>query len=157
MSTSAFIRRHVNSLEEGQMFEILDVLTYGARPNVDFALQELVKKGRIVRLAQGIYMRGDETTPLPKVEEIAAFKARMIGAVFADIHEDESRRLKLARGDQKSNEVVYWVLGAGSSFSYGQYKIVLKTISAKKQRKFERQEALRQAIRMPPQAVSRQI
>ncbi len=85
MSTTAFIRRHINGLREGQMFESFDLLMYGTRANVDFALKELIKKRRIVRLARGIFMRGDESTKLPSPEELARFKANCLGSIFLHI------------------------------------------------------------------------
>lgn len=142
MTTSSFIRRHVYGLKDGQMFETLDVLMYGARPNVDFALKELVKRGRVVRLARGIYMRGDDTTPLPSPEALAAFVANSLGSVFIFLDEERQKRLRLTNGEHKSNELVFWVNGAGCSIKYGEIRIVLRTISKKKLRKLEQQQGL---------------
>ena len=142
MTTSTFVRKYIYGLKEGQMFETLDVLMYGARPNVDFALKDLVKKGRVVRLARGIYMRGDDTTPLPSPEDLAAFMANSLGSVFVCLNEERQMRLRSTNGEQKSNDLIFWVIGAGCSFMYGEIRIVLKTISKKQLRKLEQQQSL---------------
>jgi hypothetical protein len=149
MSTTAFIRRHVNGLRESQMFESFDLLIYGTRANVDFALKELVKKGRIVRLARGIYMRGDESTQLPSPEELASFKANCLGSIFYTLDGKELKDLKLNNNDLNSRELFFWVDGTGCSFMYGQFRITLKTIAPKKLRKLDLQRRLRSQTVLP--------
>ncbi len=139
MTTSTFVRRYVNSLKERQIFETFDVLSNGSRHNVDTVLKEMVKKGRIVRLARGIYMRGDETTPLPTFEELAAFKAKSLGSVLSLTEEGELKHATLLNRAQKSGELQFLVSGTGSTFRYGEVKIVLKKVSQKKLRKAERE------------------
>ncbi len=139
MTTSSFIRRYLNGLQERQIFETFDVLIFGTRQTVDFVLKEQVEKGRIVRLARGIYMRGDATTPLPSPEDLAAFVANSLGSVpiFLD-------------GEQKSNQLIFLVNGTGCSFKYGEFRIVMKTISKKELRKLEQQQTLLRQPVYPP-------
>ncbi|MBA3992255.1 MAG: hypothetical protein C0469_01925 [Cyanobacteria bacterium DS2.3.42] len=139
MSNTPFVRRHVNRLKERHIFESEDVLGYGARSSVDTVLKELVRKGQIVRLARGIYMRGDDNTPRPTPEELAAFRAESLGCSLVCMQSDGSRASKSFNADQNSKRLEFFVNGKGSSFRYGEFKIVLKPISRKNLRKSKRQ------------------
>ena len=138
MTTTSFVRRHVNNLKEGQMFATADVLAYGPRLNVDFTLKELVRKGKIVRLSRGLYMRGDETTALPAPAEVAAFKARYLGLDFDILDAEDFEALKLPIPNTNSKEITFWVGGGSSNFSYGEIKIILKEVGARKLQQLKR-------------------
>lgn len=123
MTTTSFVRRHVYRLAVGQIFETFDVLSYGARATIDFALKDLVRRGEIVRLSRGIYMRGDESTPLPSLEEIAAFKAKSLGVTISPFEGSSGKH---------NRDRVFLAHGAESSFQYGEYRIIFKPVVAKK-------------------------
>jgi hypothetical protein len=138
-STTAFIRRFLNGLKERQIFEASDLLSYGSRMNVDFVLREQLEKETIVRLARGLYMRGDETTPLPSPEELAIFKANSLGSSFSHLNADDVKVLNLSNVEQGPKQLVFWVDGVGCSFLYGELRIVLKTVRRKKLHKLKQQ------------------
>ena len=79
MTTTAFIRKHINRYSDGKIFMTSELLDYGSRSAVDFALQKLAANRRIIRLSRGMFMRGDETTPLPSTLEVACAKANACG------------------------------------------------------------------------------
>lgn len=150
-TTSAFVRRYINQLKEGQLFETFDLLAYGSRSTVDFVLKEMVRKDQIVRLSRGTYMRGDSTVPLPPPDELAAFKATSLGAAlfFFEEESDVETPPTVTEAEGKRKELRYRVDGAGSSFAYGEYRIVLKPISQAKLRKLRRQRKSEPALVRP--------
>ena len=154
--TSAFVRRYINHLKVGQLFETFDLLAYGSRSTVDFVLKEMVRKDQIVRLSRGIYMRGDSTITLPRPEEVAAFKANSLGAAlhFFEEESDGERPQLTTESERKLKECRYRVEGAGSSFEYGDYRIVLKPISQAKLRKLRRQKEAEAAAKVEAKARS---
>lgn len=133
MTTSVFVRRHVYRLRLGQIFETFDVLNYGARASVDFVLKDLVRRGEIVRLSRGIYMRGNEATSLPTPEELAAFKASSLG-------------VEIAACEGSSKERVFFVTGAEASFQYGEYRIIFRQVTTNRKKKAQQKSAPINAI-----------
>lgn len=132
MSTASSIRRFVNALAEGQTFTTRDVVNLGPRSAVDRALAKLITKDRIVRLAHGVYMRGDETTPLPSLAQIASAKAASYGKELLVQKEDLLEKLRLTAACSDKSVITYWVNGSSSEFKYGDKKIIFKSVSAKR-------------------------
>lgn len=132
MTASAFVRRYVFQLKVGQTFSTRDVLHLGSRTSVDQALRVLVKQGMIVRLARGVYRRGDDTLPPPSPLEVATIKATSYGKELSIHGDDLLAQLKLSAPRAKSKELTFWVDGGASSFQYGDIRIVFKPASARK-------------------------
>ena len=132
MSASTFLRRFVYSLNRGQMFTTKDVLRFGTRKAVDCALKRLVEKGEIVRLASGVFMRGDESTPLPTPLEVARIKAKAYGKKIATHGDEVAQQLKLIETAGNTETLALWIDGSSSSFKYGNIKIVFQSTSKRK-------------------------
>ena len=83
-SPTSFIRRFVNELPGGEPFTTSECLKFGSRAAVDQALSRLAKSGYIVRVARGVFVKGNSDAPLPSVYEIAKAKAGAFGRkIFA--------------------------------------------------------------------------
>ncbi len=132
MTASVFIRRYVNSLCERQIFSTRDVLHFGSRTSVDKCLEKLVTQGRIVRVTRGLFMRGDDTCPLPSAIEVAIAKAGAFGKEVSVHGDDLAAQLMLAPSRGCPNSLTFWVDGHASSFWYRDTKIVFKSASARK-------------------------
>lgn len=137
MSIASYVRRHVNLLAERQVFSTRDLLEYGDRDLIDHALSDLVKKERILWLAVGLYMVGDEATPRPTLAEVMIAKGEALGW---DLYIDECNQEKLnyvaaSRKDTTANsmcEVTFYITGHSTSFKYGNIRILVKAISPRK-------------------------
>lgn len=131
MSTSSFIRRFINQLAEGQMFTTRDLLCFGSRTSVDQCLRNLLRKEKIERLARGVFMRGDQTTPRPTEVEIAMVKAAAFGKELSIHGDDLAAKFKLP-SSPKSDTIKFWVNGSSASeFKIGKTKVILKPASAR--------------------------
>jgi hypothetical protein len=79
---TARVKRHIMKLRANEPFATRDLLSYGKRNAVDKTLQRMVKKGWILRLARGVFVKpspdGDRLK-LPSLREIARTKARAFG------------------------------------------------------------------------------
>lgn len=146
MSTASYVRRHVNLLGVRQIFSIRDVLHYGDRDLIDHALEDLVKKERIVRLAVGIYMKGDEAAQRPPLFEVVIARGNAYGW---NLHLDAANAQKLEYNpstlDSMSNldrEITFFISGNSTSFRYGNTKIIIKAISPRKLKELKDQGKL---------------
>ncbi len=132
MTTSSYIRRFINNLENGKIFHNQRLITFWHRTSVDRALGNLVSKGRIVRRAYGVFQNCDDTYPPPTPLEIATAKAMAYGKDISVHGDDLLARLKFSDTTANSEELKFWVDGGASSFWYGNTKIVFKPASARK-------------------------
>ncbi len=129
MYTSTFIRRHILRLPKGAIFSTREMLNYGRRSAVDQCLYRLVKIGRIIRLAWGLFIKDDSET-MPSALQVATEKAKAFGKQILTDALDAAKRLRLtALGNQR---ITYAVQGHSSSFKYGATKIYFKGICARK-------------------------
>jgi Family of unknown function (DUF6088) len=76
MSTAMHVRKHVWS-SRGKMVFRCEIRCYGTSKAIDSALRELVVRGSIVRLAQGVYWDPWAGKPRPSAAEIAEAKIGM--------------------------------------------------------------------------------
>jgi len=79
---TARVKRHILKLPVGEPFATRDLLSYGKRDTIDKALQRMVKKGWIIRLARGVFIRSamdGSKCKLPSLVQIAQTKARAFG------------------------------------------------------------------------------
>jgi hypothetical protein len=124
MYMSARIRQHIFSLEEGVLFTSRDLLRYGTRCTVDQTLFRLLKRGVIVRIARGVFMRETDTGWRPGAQEVATVKARAFGKQIylerqtGGAHDGSSNGLFSDRTFRCS--------GRSSSFVYGEQRIYLR-------------------------------
>lgn len=93
MSVKGSIKEQIEKLELGEMVASRQVLHHGRRGSVDTAMSTLFKEGFIFRVAQGIYIRGDEHTPRPSADQIARFKSSVFRKEVAPIDIEFARAL----------------------------------------------------------------
>lgn len=93
MSVKAAIKEQIDKLRPGQMVASREVLHHGRRSNVDNAMSQLFADRFIFRVAQGVYIRGDEHTPRPSQEEIARYKAKIYCKQIAPIDAEFAKDL----------------------------------------------------------------
>jgi hypothetical protein len=130
MHTSTFIRRHILRLPQGAIFSTREMLNYGRRSAVDQCLHRLVKAGRIIRLAWGLFLKDDIGITMPCAFVVATEKARAFGKQILTDAVDAAKLLNLtATGNQK---ITYAIQGHSSSFKYGKITINFRGICARK-------------------------
>lgn len=76
MDTKVLVGRFVGELPKGQLFVTRELLSFGLRRAVDLCLWNMVQRGLILRLANGVFVRNDIGMKLPPLEEIINAKAR---------------------------------------------------------------------------------
>jgi hypothetical protein len=126
MSAPSYIRRHINNLLDGKPFSIRDFLIYGPRNTVDQVFHRLLKEGRIVRVARGVYVK--DTVHLPSILEIVRVKVAAFGRSIAT-HGSQAGIVLTKRSGQK---LVFACSGASSSFRVGNCVVRLTRTSARK-------------------------
>ena len=123
----------IKKAKRGSLFFSDDFLSFGSAKAVSKALERLVKKGDLMRVARGIYARLDKDTLLgtlkPTTEKIAEAisrrdKARIIptGSLALNV---------LGLSTQVPVNVVYYTDGAARNIDLGQRKIVFKKTTPK--------------------------
>lgn len=100
------------------------------------ALSRLVRKGIIVRVASGVYMKGDEYDSMPELIQVAQIKAKAFGKTLSL---DEDAILKGTTVPSVTagitDTIVFRVDGYSSSFQYGKTKVILQSANCKKKSK----------------------
>ena len=123
----------IKKAKRGSLFFSDDFLSFGSAKAVSKALERLVKKGNLMRVARGIYARLDKDPLLgtlkPTTEKIAEAisrrdKARIIptGSLALNV---------LGLSTQVPVNVVYYTDGAARNIDLGQRKIVFKKTTPK--------------------------
>lgn len=135
MSTAARLRRFINSLNDGKMFTITEILDCGKRKTIDVALSRLASKGVIQRLACGVYMKGDEYTKRPQPIEVAEVKANAFGKTLSLNRNDLNKSLNPSVTSDNIETIEFWIDGYSSSFQYGKTKVILQSANCKKKSK----------------------
>ena len=127
--TLMMIRKHIFSLQPGEIFCTRDVLMHGERDKVDHALSKLVNTGVIRRLARGVF-DVDQGQELPSVGEIAYAKAAAFARnIFIDTRRS-ARILCLAEGDDDT--ITYCTTSRSSKFETVHGTVHLRGVSARK-------------------------
>ena len=118
----------IKKAKRGSLFFIEDFLSFGNSKAVSKALERLVKKGEIVRVARGIYTRPEKDpilgTVLPSSEQVAKAiakrdKARIVPTGVLALN-------MLGLSSQVPMNLVYLTDGAARTINLGKRKIVLK-------------------------------
>ncbi|MBY0357025.1 MAG: hypothetical protein K2W82_03410 [Candidatus Obscuribacterales bacterium] len=129
MWAAAWIKRHIACLEDDKPFSTRDFLRYGSRGAIDQTLWRLVKKGEIVRVARGLFIR--KGAEKPTIKEVAEAKAKAFGRTIIAAGEEVAKKLGLIEAENIS-ETVYAVNGRSSSFRCGEQVIKLQGTSPRK-------------------------
>lgn len=82
MYTSAQIRWHISRMGDGELFATRDLLSYGPRQAIDKAIQRMIKRKMIIRLARGVFMKAlyiKGKLSLPPLIDIVRTKAVAFG------------------------------------------------------------------------------
>jgi hypothetical protein len=130
MCTSTFIKRHILELPKGKIFSTREMLNYGKRSAVDQCLYRLVKTGRIIRLAWGLFMTEDCGVALPSAEQVAKEKARAFGRQILTDAVDAAKIFGLT--DFGNSQITYAIQGHSSWFSYRGMSIRFRGICQRK-------------------------
>ena len=130
MCTSSFIKRHILELPKGMIFSTREMLNYGRRSAVDQCLYRLVKMGRIVRLAWGIFMKDDADIATPTPMSVANEKAKAFGRYL--VKETLGATQLRTLTDHRTKTISYAIQGHSSSFKYGAITIQFRGTCARK-------------------------
>lgn len=120
MDTTPFVRRYLNNLPEGAIFDSRELLIYGTRNTIDGILFRLTRTGELVRVARGVFQKSDGSSPSPTVFGVTSLKAQSSG-----------QSIKLTDSLQEKT-VTFWTDGASSSFKCGDVRVILKKVSSRK-------------------------
>ncbi len=132
MWTSSLIKRHIFQLSLGRIFTTREVLLYGPRSAVDQCLSCLVKKGIIIRLARGVFVKEGSRVDQIAVEDVAKAKAEAFGKQIATWGGELASRLGLAPESQSHSKRTFCVSGSSSSFKFREITVVLRKTCARK-------------------------
>lgn len=132
MSTTPFVRRHIFRLPLQKLFTTREFLLYGPRAAIDQALSRLVKKGVIVRLTRGVFVRSGSNLTTITPFDLAKAKADSFGKQIARWGGDLAYELRLI--EKPCNKHIFCVNGSSSSFKFGDITIQLKKTCARKMR-----------------------
>jgi Family of unknown function (DUF6088) len=130
MCTTTFIKKHILELPKGTIFSTREMLNYGRRSAVDQCLYRLVKVGRIVRLAWGVFMNEEPDIVWPSSIRVAMEKAKAFGKQVLIDAVDAGKVLGLK--DFGNKKITYAVQGHSSSFKYRGISIHLRGVCERK-------------------------
>ena len=129
MSASSYIRKHINSLEKGQIFTTREMLNYGSRAAVDNTLFRMVDKGLIDRLTSGVFVKPDHKGPNITAWQVACVKAKAFGKKIVRHEADIAADLDLEV--EPNEKIVFRVSGRSTHFRFGLKVIHFKGTSQK--------------------------
>jgi Family of unknown function (DUF6088) len=130
MCTSTFIKRHILELPKGMIFSTREMLNYGRRSAVDQCLYRLVKTGRIIRLARGLFMTEYSDNMPPSALQVAKEKAKAFGKQILTDAVGAAQSIGLNVVGNTS--ITYAINGHSSSFKYEGISIHFRGICARK-------------------------
>ena len=135
MWTKTFIRNHIAKLKDDAIFTTREMLGYGKRAYVDWALWEMVHSGEIIRVAWGVFVKCNHPAPDTITErEVAGVKAAAFGKRLMSEGADVACEQGLPAA---ANDVaVYQTDGRSTKFRHVLRKtwVFLKGTSARKMR-----------------------
>ncbi len=127
MDYSASIKAKIRNTEDGKLFVSRDFAHLAPRNCIDRNLSELARKGVIVRVARGIFMRNMGEAHKPSVEEVANAKARAFSKRIKFLHSRIYNNGKSADG-----EYTFLCDGATTSFRYENSTITFRATTPKR-------------------------
>jgi hypothetical protein len=122
VSVISSVRLNVLRLGCDELFTTSDVLHCGSRHSVDQALHIMVKRGELVRWANGVFSRSRSSQPTPV--QVVKLKSRVRGD-HAGIHTAISGPLYRKSG-QIGCSPTFLTIGSTSSFQFGALRIYLR-------------------------------
>jgi hypothetical protein len=128
MTTISNIRRQIYKSPKDYIFTTRDFLAFGVRTAVDQALYRLVKRGQLIRVARGVFIKDGAKNP--SLEEVAKRKAIAFGRKIRTHCADIAKELKLTA--QGNLEPTFATNGRTSAFSFEGKKIHFKSIGSRK-------------------------
>lgn len=128
------IYKHIIHSARGSLFSTKRFLAYGSRAAVDQALSRLAKKGIIMRVTRGVYVRPKENKyvgkVMPEPRKVAELLVRMRGERL-EMHGAEAARL-FGLSTQVSMQPVFYTTGRTRSFEMGNLNVTMRHRSASK-------------------------
>jgi hypothetical protein len=128
--TSTKIGRFISLLPEGKIFTTRDCVQYGTRDTVDQTLCRFVRRGRIRRLARGVFVKDRYCKYRYSNYDIAKAKAESFGRRIFEDASNIARERGFKGG--KNDQTVFAIDGRSSSFKIGGTVIHLKEVPPRK-------------------------
>jgi Family of unknown function (DUF6088) len=133
MQTISYIRAHINRLPADAIFTSRDFLCYGKRTTIDSAINRLIKKEMIFRIARGVFVKWSTRVAiegiLPSALKVAQAKARGFGKIIFMHKKDAACHFGLLQAGNESP--TFATFGRNTSFQYGEKIIHLVHVSPK--------------------------
>jgi len=127
MDYSASIKAKIRNTEDGKLFVSRDFAHLAPRNCIDRNLSDLARKGVIVRVARGIFMRNIGDAYKPTVEEVANAKARAFSRRIKFLH------TTIYNNNQNADaEYTFLCDGTTTSFRYENSKITFRATTPKR-------------------------
>ncbi|MBI4534136.1 MAG: type IV toxin-antitoxin system AbiEi family antitoxin domain-containing protein [Candidatus Melainabacteria bacterium] len=130
MYTSSFIKRHICRLPLDKIFSTRELLIYGSRSAVDQTMSKLVRKGIIIRLARGLFVKEGTNIEKITVYDVAKAKAESFAKQIVAWGGHLAHKLGLV--SQECDKHIYCVSGSSSSFKFGDVIVRLRKACARK-------------------------
>lgn len=134
MRITQHIVQNINSIPRGVPFTSSQFLQYGSRNSVDQTVVRLAKKGKIIRVSRGIYVKPKHNrfvgAILPNPFEVAKFIASKTGAVI-QVHGAEAAR-HFGLTTQMPTQAVYLTSGSSRKLTIGNLQLTLKHVTPRK-------------------------
>jgi hypothetical protein len=131
MKVTSDVIRFIARLPEGALFATKELVHCVKRDVLDQSLSRLCKKGRIIRVAQGVYQKpGLKPMPLPTPQEVATAKAKAWGKRIMETCFNAAAKLDLVEAGEQ--EHVFENSGCTTSFNSIVGKIVFRKSAPKK-------------------------
>jgi len=134
MKTAALILKKIEALPEGELFASAQFLGLGLRANIDQILSRLIKKGVIVRVSRGLFVRAKMNPHvgpvIPGPYKVVEAYARTHGLAI-QVHGAEALR-QFGLSTQVSVRPIFYTSGPSRRFRIGELTVVLKHVSPKK-------------------------
>lgn len=128
-NTMAYILRHIGALPPEQIFTTRDMLHYGRRNQVDYAMFTLVNTGFLRRLARGVFIRTEFEREVSFVE-IATIKAESFGRRIAKYCVNAANELGVS--NEQDSDPTFEIDAHSSSFMFSGIRIRFKGTSPRK-------------------------
>lgn len=134
MNTAKLVLNNIEKLPVGEPFTTKNFLGLGPRASIDQALSRLARKGTIIRLTSGIFVRSQENKYIGKVmpqpNKIVEVYAHSMG-ITVQVHGAEAARL-FGLSTQAPTQPIYYTSGPSRQFKIGKLIFILKHVSPKK-------------------------
>ena len=138
MSTAQAIRSGIRKLPRGKPFTSSRFLKYGSYGAVDRALSRLVRRGEILRVARGVFVRPKTSrfvgTVLPDVLDVIEAIAHRNGETIQVHGAEAARRFKLST--QVPTSPVFYTSGSSRVMRIGNFSVRMVHTSSRRRLQF---------------------